>query len=205
MIKKNLLALLLICSVLVSFAQDEEEEKRGFRKDNMFTGGSISLSFFNNTFLIGANPVLGYRIAGWLDGGIVVNYQYSTSKDPNYGDKLNQSFYGGGVFTRIYPIHFLFATAQFEHNFLHYKYTYGNGGPVDENHTSGNSMLVGGGYASGRQANGNTPFFYMCLLFDISGNTNSPYTDQFGKSIPIIRAGFNIPLFQGKGGGGGDY
>ncbi|MBL0132548.1 MAG: hypothetical protein IPP79_00340 [Chitinophagaceae bacterium] len=62
-------------------------------------------------------------------------------------------------------------------------------------------MLVGGGYASGRAPQGNSPFFYMSVLWDVSDNKTSPYKDAYGRSIPIIRAGFNIPLFQGGGRG----
>ena len=205
MIKKNLLAFLLICSVLPSFAQDEEgEERGGFRKENLFTGGSISLAFYNNTFLIGGNPVLGYRIANWLDAGVVGNFQYSVMRDYYaFDDRLKQFIYGGGFFTRIFPINFLFATAQLEHNFMETKYIpVANSGQTGQRYnTSANSVLVGGGYASGRAKDANSPFFYMCLMWDVSGNTNSPYTDGYGRSIPIIRAGFNIPLFQGGGGG----
>lgn len=207
MIKKNLLALLLTCSVLNSFSQDEaEEEKRGFRKENMFSGGSIALSFFNNAFLIGGNPVLGYRIANWLDAGIVFNIQYTNYRDYYvFDDRLKQFIYGGGIFTRIYPVNFLFATAQVEHNFMETKWVPPNTSsqPEDRYNTSANSVLVGAGYATGRAKQGNSPFFYFSLMWDVSGNTNSPYTDAYGRSIPIIRAGFNIPLFQG--GGGGEY
>lgn len=205
MIKKNLLAFLLICSVLVSFAQ-EEEEKKGFKKENLFTGGSISLAFYNNTFLIGGNPVLGYRVANWLDAGLVFNIQYSVMRDYYvFDDRQKQFIYGGGIFTRIFPINFLFATAHLEHNFIENKYiAASNSGLTDQRyHTSANSVLVGGGYATGRSKEGNSPFFYFCLMWDVSGNTNSPYTDAYGRSVPLIRAGFNIPLFQGGGGGGG--
>jgi hypothetical protein len=30
------------------------------------------------------------------------------------------------------------------------------------------------------------------------GDKNSPYVDNFGRSNPIIRAGYNIGLFQGR-------
>ena len=58
-------------------------------------------------------------------------------------------------------------------------------------------LLVGGGYASGRNGQANTPFFYMMLLFDVSKVSNTPYTDGLGNPFPIIRAGLTIPLFQG--------
>lgn len=206
MIKKNLLAFLLICSVLPSFAQEEEEERRGFKKENLFSGGSIALSFFSGTFLVGGNPVLGYRVANWLDGGIVGNIQYMVIRDYGgiFDSRLKQFIYGGGLFTRIYPINFLFATAQLEHNFIEIKFINpdGSSNPGDRYNTSANSVLVGAGYATGRAKEGNSPFFYFSIMWDISGNENSPYTDGYGRSVPIIRAGFNIPLFQGGGGGG---
>lgn len=185
-------------------AQYEEVEKKGFQKENLFSGGSISLSFFNNTFLVGANPVLGYRLANWVDGGVVLNYQWTSIRDYDFiiDNKLRQSIYGGGVFTRLYPVPFIFAQAQFEHNFLSQREIPppNSGLPENKYKTSGNSFLIGGGYTSGRVRDANTPFFYLSVLFDVSNNKNSPYVDYRGRIIPIIRAGFNIPLFQ-RGGG----
>jgi hypothetical protein len=37
-------------------------------------------------------------------------------------------------------------------------------------------------------------------LFDVIKNINSPYTDNLGRATPIIRAGYNVALFQGDGG-----
>ena len=203
--KKGLFPLLILCSVITTYAQYEDSEKKGFKKENLFSGGSLSLSFFNNTFLIGASPVLGYKIASFIDAGIVVNYQYISIRDYSvFDDRLRQSIYGGGVFTRLYPVNFIFVQAQVEHNFISQKYipSPNSGTSSYKAKTSANSLLVGGGYTSGRGRYGNTPFFFLSLLFDVSGNKNSPYTDGAGRSVPVIRAGFNIPLFQGSGGNG---
>ena len=200
---KSFISLLIVFSAIAASAQYEDTEKKGFKKENLFSGGTISLSFFNNTFLIGANPVLGYKIANFIDAGIVVNFQYTNYRDYYaFDDRLNQFIYGGGIFTRLYPVNFLFGQAQIEHNFFTQKYIPPPNSGINSSttNTSANSVLVGGGYTSGRGKTGNTPFFYLCLLFDVSGNTNSPYTDGYGRSIPIIRAGFNIPLFQGSRG-----
>jgi len=189
---------LLLTSLL--FAQKEEEKEKTPFKENLFTGGSVSLAFYNNTFLIGASPVLGYSLSNWADAGIVVNYNYTSYRDYNYvyNDKLRQTVYGGGGFVKLYPVRFLFAQAQFEHNFIRQKLIYNNGGSVSYN-TDGNSLLVGGGYTTGRYGKGGQPHYYLAVLFDVSGNDNSPYTDGYGRSIPIIRAGLQIPLFQGGG------
>lgn len=200
---KTKLTATILLTLFISFAvqaQEEEKEieKKGFKKENLFTGGSISLAFYNNTFLIGASPVLGYSLTSWIDAGIVANYNYTSYRDYNFvfNDKLRQTVYGGGVFARLYPVRFLFAQVQPEHNFLHLKFI-PNVGTTQTFNTSVNSLLVGGGYTTGRQKDDKSAFYYVAILFDVSGNDASPYTDGYGRTIPIIRAGLQIPLGQG--------
>jgi hypothetical protein len=195
-----LLCLMTFNQIVLAQSEDEESNK-GFRKQNFFTGGSVSLSFFNGAFLVGANPVFGYSLTKWADLGIVANYTYASYRD-NYtlNDKLHQSIYGGGLFTRLFPVKFLFAQAQVEHNWLRSKYIPppNSGGISDVQTLSGNSILVGGGYTTGRDPSGKSVYGYLAILFDVSNNSYSPYKDQ-NRAIPIFRAGFNIPLFQGNG------
>lgn len=200
--KFKLIAIVLLSSLSFSnvFAQDKEEkeEKKGFKKENLFTGGSISLAFYNNTFLVGGSPVFGYNITNWIDAGIVANYNYTSYRDYNFvfNDKLRQSVYGGGAFAKIYPVRFLFAQAQFEHNIIKQKFI-PNAGQTETYSESANSFLVGGGYTTGRMKDDKAIFYYVSILFDISNSLNSPYTDGYGRTIPIFRAGLQIPLFQG--------
>ena len=198
--KRTVLVLSLFAVSIISVAQDDEEkEKRPF-KENLFTGGSVSLSFFNNTFLIGGNPVFGYSLTNWADLGLVVNYNYTSYRDVTvFNDRLRQRDYGGGVFAKLYPVRFLFVQAQTEKNFIRQKYLPASGSVPSITKFNANSFLVGGGYTTGRNGRGGAPFYYLSILFDVSGDANSPYTDAFGRSIPIIRAGLQIPLFQGKG------
>ena len=197
---KILLTLFLIVSSSVMLSAQDDEEAKGFKKENLFTGGSISLAFYNNTFLVGASPVLGYNLTKFLDAGLVFNYSYTSYRDYYYvfNDKLRQTVYGGGTFLKIYPVRFLFAQAQVEHNWIRQKYI-PNTGPTETNSIAANSVLVGGGYTSGRIPGDNVAFYYLAVLFDVSGNENSPYTDAYGRTIPIIRAGLQIPLFGGGG------
>ena len=194
--------LLVMTTTLLQAQGDEEKEKPSF-KENLFTGGSVSLAFYNNTFLVGASPVLGYSLANWADAGIVVNYNYTSYRDVTlFDDRLRQTVYGGGAFVKLYPVRFLFAQVQAEYNSINQKYLPpGNGATVKYPTQNANSFLVGGGYTTGRYGKGGAPFYYLAILFDVSGDTNSPYTDAYGRSIPIIRAGLQIPLFQGKGKG----
>lgn len=201
--KTKLLTLVFVVCCLLSFAQDDEpkDETKGFQKEKLFTGGSVSLSFFNRQFLIGVNPVLGYSLTKWADAGIVVNYTYSSQRDyPSFDDRFRQTLYGGGVFTRLFPVRFLFAQAQVEHNFIRQKILYSNSGTNSSAvaRESANSVLVGAGYTTGRYPGSGSGFFYMAVLFDVGNDTYSPYKDQYGRTIPIIRAGLHVPLFGRK-------
>ena len=197
----------IVCSVA---AQDNEGEGGGFKKENLFTGGSVTLSFFNGQTLLGANPVLGYKLSEWADAGLAFNFVYSGSRDYyEFNDKVRQTVKGPGVFARLYPVRFLFVQGQFERNFTTLKYIPAAGSVAysrDTRKTDANSLLLGAGFAQGREQ-GSTSFFYISLLFDVLKNINSPYVNvnfpnnpgaQRVTMAPIIRAGVSIGLFQGK-------
>lgn len=207
---KKIFALSCVVFLATTLVQAQDEEEKGFKKENLFTGGSVTLSFFNGQTLLGANPIFGYKLADWVDAGIAVNYLYSSSRDYlEFNDKVRQTVYGPGVFTRLYPIKFLFIQGQFEHNFISLKYIPAPGGNylADRNKTDVSSLLLGAGFAQGRERGSNT-FYYISVLFDVLKNVNSPYVDvsynpnnpaqQRVDISPIIRAGFNIGLFQGR-------
>jgi len=200
--KYVLVSLILLSMVSTLTAQDEEKKEKGFKKENFFTGGSVSLAFYNNTFLIGANPVFGYNVSDWLDAGVVVNYTYGSTRDlynTGYNDKLRQSIYGGGIFTKLYPARFLFVQAQLEHNYIRQKYFLPGGGePSETAKVEATSFLVGAGYTSGREPGNGRPFFYLAILFDVADNVYSPYLNSMRRIIPIVRGGIQVPLFQGK-------
>ncbi len=85
--KRTLVMLSMLClitSTLLAQEPEENEEKpKGFKKENLFVGGSVSLAFYNNTFLIGGSPVFGYSLGNWGDAGVVVNYSYTSYRDYN--------------------------------------------------------------------------------------------------------------------------
>lgn len=190
--------LYLLCFLQVAGQDTAEVVKRDW-KQNLFTGGTVSLGFFNNTFLIGANPVFGYSFTNWAEIAFQVNFSYNSVRDYNgiFNNKLRQTTYGAGPFVRIYPLRFVFAQAQIEHNFIRSKSIPING-PVEVRKNDVGSVLVGGGYTSNRSGRGGEPFYYLSILFDVSGNILSPYTDNFGRATPLVRAGLQVPLFQGN-------
>ncbi len=201
--KKAWIVIALLASTTVWAQEREKEEEKEVTTrsgwENLFTGGSISLAFYNNTFLIGGSPVLGYSFTNWAEAGIVINYNYTAYRDVyDFNDRLRQYEWGGGAFVKLYPVRFLFVQAQLEHNWIKQKYHPVNGAPNESVKFDANSFLVGGGYTTGRDGRGGDPFYYLAILFDINGDINSPYTDAAGRIIPIIRGGIQFPLFQGK-------
>lgn len=210
--KKSTLTLVLAgLVVLFAQAQDNENEQKGFKKENLFTGGSVTLSFFNGQTVLGANPVFGYQLSDWADAGLALNFLYNGSRDYyEFDDKIRQTVVGPGVFARLYPVRFLFIQGQFEHNFTTLKYIPRSGGAsylADKNKVDASSLLLGAGFAQGREP-GSTSFYYISLLFDVMKNIHSPYVNvnydpnnpsrQRVTMAPIIRAGVNIGLFQGR-------
>ena len=211
--KSKVIVLLFVASVfsLAAKAQDEKEEKeKGFKKENLFTGGSVTASFYNGVTVLGISPVFGYKLAEWTDAGLVFNLNYTSIRDyRQFDDKLKQTVKGVGVFSRLYPVNFLFVQAQYEKNFITQKYSPSPNFPIFNPYketVNANSLLVGAGYTQGRQRGSNT-FFYLAILFDVLKEQNSPYVDvaidpntgyRSVRAIPIIRGGVNIGLFEGR-------
>lgn len=179
-----------------SMGQEEIEGNRGgFRKENLFAGGSLSLGFSSGMFQGGANPFIGYSLGDWVDAGVVVNFNYASFRDVYaIDDRLRETTYGGGLFTRLYPVRFLFAQAQFERNFIRQKYKSDQFN--ESENLQANSFLVGAGYTSERYPGSGRPFFYLSVLFDVLDHENSPYTRATGGILPIFRAGMQVPLFR---------
>jgi hypothetical protein len=200
--KRILLLLLIVMTGTFVFAQEKEEGKKddekkegGFKKDKLFTGGNLNIGYFSGVTVLGATPQLGYNVASWLDAGIVFGYTY-TSQGDGYGNRIRNTIIGPGAFVRLFPADFIFATLQYEHNFLRQKQIYAGGDIVYKDDV--NSLLVGLGYTSGRDG-GNSAYYYFSVSVDVINNPNSPYRTYGNEIYPVVNAGFNIPLFQGSG------
>lgn len=197
--KKIFLLLCLAGFSTAIFAQQsepEEEQVHGFQKDKLFTGGDLTLSFYTGGTTIGVSPYLGYSVTKWLDAAVSLNFIYQGQKDP-YGNKVRQTNLGPGAFVRLFPVNFLYVQAQYEHNFINYKYIAQGGAGTFKDKFDVNSLLLGAGYSSGRGEGSNT-YYYLSVLFDVAQLPNSPYVDSYGRLVPIIKAGINVGLFQGR-------
>ena len=200
---KKLFVILLAFASYHAFAQSgegkKEEKKGGFKKEKLFTRGSATVGFSSYSTVLGITPQFGYSLTNWADAGITFNLNYTSQRDyQDYGDKLRQTVYGPGAFVRLFPVNFLFASAQYEYNMIHVKYSPAdNGFPVPAYNVNASSLLLGAGYAGGRER-GNNTYYFLSVSWDVLGDKNSPYIDGLGRSSPIIRAGYNIGLFQGR-------
>ena len=208
MIKKAVIAACLLIAAMGGFAQEhmpqrvntysDEEPATGFKKENLFAGGSLALGLGSYEFNVGASPEIGYSLNHWLDAGLVVNFNYNSIRaDPYYDDNFRYHIfnYGGGLFARAYVLPFLFFTAQPEFNWISENVKDMNPGATDSYSytTNAPSLLLGAGY--GQRVIGQSSF-YIAIMFDALDNKNSPYNDYNGHPLPIIRAGFNVYLHQ---------
>ena len=124
--KKIILVIALLSTINVAFCQnkkeeDSEEKKGVFKKENVFTGGSATVSFFNGQTILGVNPYLGYSINKFIDVALVANFTYSGERDFS-GAKYRQFVYGPGAFVRIFPVKMIFLQAGGEYNFNSLKF-----------------------------------------------------------------------------------
>lgn len=198
---KQWLILVFVLLNATVYAQDRDEHRRDENPmARFFTGGSLNLGFSSNSTNLGISPQFGYSLAGWADVGLNVNINYISQRDYSVGgDKMRQTIIGPGVFARLFPVKFLFATTQFEYSFIKYKYipAAGSGYQPDKSSVQAPSLLLGAGYAGGRERGSNS-YYYFSVSWDVMGDKNSPYIDSYGRAVPVIRAGYNIGLFQGK-------
>lgn len=174
----------------------DEGPGTGFRKENLFLGGSLGLGFGSYDFNVGVSPELGYSLNNWLDAGVLVNFNYNSIRaDPGLNYNNNTRYrnfnYGGGVFARAYPLPFLFFTAQPEFNWVSSNQKDMSSGESFNYSANAPSLLLGIGYGQRVVGQGS---FYIALMFDAISNVNSPYNDVNGHPLPVVRAGFDFYL-----------
>jgi hypothetical protein len=205
--KKIVIAVCFIIATLQGMAQhnqsryntyvDDDNGGNGFKKRNLFVGGSLNLGYSGYDFTVGGAPEIGYSINRFVDVGALVNLNYTSERaDPSgyWNDNVRQRnfTYGAGVFGRFWPLRFLFLQVEPEYNWTTYSYKFFSP-PVEsgsQNYQAA-SMLLGVGY--GQRIVGRSSF-YVAIMFDAMSNQGSPYRDFNGAAIPVIKAGFDIYL-----------
>ena len=167
----------------------------GFKKENLFMGGTVALGFGSYSFNIGATPEIGYSVKKWLDLGASLNLNYSSQTYNNGYTNVNyKNFnYGGGVFARAWALPFLFFQVQPEVNWI--QSSVNSGGGTNSGTFASNSLLAGVGYG-GRLIGSH--YSFISLMVDVLNDVNSPYRDYYGNALPVFRAGFGFYLHPSK-------
>ena len=181
--KRTFLLLVAVCITALAFSQkrDEEAPRNGFKKENLFFGGNLGLTFGSYTF-INVSPQVGYHISKYVDLGLGPNFQYISLKSYDYNGndlyKDSRLVYGANVFTRLFPIRQAFVQIQPEYNWISSKVKYYNNYGVDYKYkTSAPSLLVG----VGANLNG----LLISLMYDVAQDPNSPYNNR-----PFVNFGY---------------
>jgi hypothetical protein len=174
----------------MSFAQEEEQPRKGFDKENLFFGGNFGLSFGDYT-LVNISPQVGYRFSDFFAAGAGVNFIYSSFKyrynDPSFDYRDNYGVAGLNIFGRVYPIQYILLQVQPEMNYTWGKRKFNNGAqPLKLDGKMVPSLLLGAGASipiGGRRSSAMT----FMLQYDVIQNERSPY----GKKA-FFNVGFNF-------------
>lgn len=142
--------------------------------DRLYFGGDITLSISGSATIIGAAPMLGYRITENWSAGIGISAYYFNVRQSNYS-----TFYGGNVFSRYLITENIFA--QSEYHMINTEVD-----TIDEIVSRREYiplLYVGGGY---RYPLGGNGYASVTALYDLIGNPHAPYPN------PTIRVGVNF-------------
>jgi len=173
-----ILTLALFISV-VSFAQETDSTrveqpakenkvpKPQLDRSRIYYGGYVTMNFSSNYSVIGAQPLVAYKLTPKLSVGGQFSYEYISDKRYNY--EQNGSNYGFSIFTRYRVTPRLYAHTEFE--MMSYKWFYFDG--TDERKWAP-MFFVGGGYSQPISKN---VYLNAQVLFDVLNNENSPYND----------------------------
>ena len=134
------------------------------KQSRIYFGGHLNLSFGKYT-VVGAQPIIGYKITPKLSAGIKIRYDYI--KDKRYSPDYTTSNYGGSLFTRYRIIPALYVHAEYAYN--NYEINYFSEG---SSRVWVPYLLLGAGYS---QRVGSNTWLNFQVLFDVLQNSNSPY------------------------------
>lgn len=180
MFKRCLLFTILICIGIGTYTQahaqnSTDENKNPYSNlsfiDRTFIGGNFGLSFGTIT-RIHVAPAFGYRISPKFSVGLGPSYQYYKDSRP---PEFQTSIYGGSVFARYFPLDMIFLQTEFQILNLE-SFSYSQNSEIIRNRVNVPVFFVGGGYTQ-RSAGGSG--IYIGILYDLIGDVNSPYPDNF--------------------------
>jgi hypothetical protein len=141
-------------------------QKPKLDKSKLYYGGYVNLSIGNYT-VIGATPMVGYKLTPKFSVGGQLSYEYV--KDKRYDTDYETSNYGLSVFSRYRIVPQLYLHAEFSE--MNYKLYSFNG---SSSRKWVPLLWLGGGYSQPITKN---TWFTAQVLFDVINDENSPYKD----------------------------
>lgn len=136
-------------------------------KSRIYYGGYVTLNFSSNYSVIGAQPLLAYKLTPKLSIGTQLSYEYVNDK--RYKIDQSGSNYGFSVFSRYRVMPRLYAHTEF--SLMSYKWFYSDG---SDDRKMAPMFFVGGGYSQPISKN---VYLNAQVLFDVLNHENSPYND----------------------------
>lgn len=171
--------LALLFSVHAAWGQRsiEDTEEASFR-DRIYFGGGGVLQFTQNTFVIGASPLVGYMFNKRLSAGVGATYLFS-----RYGGLYdrNTHTYGGRTFVRYNVLKNVYSMAEYEMlNIERFSLT------SELPRLWIDRVLLGGGYF---QPMGNRGGFTIGIFYDLlyRPGIDNPYNSPW-----VYRVGFTF-------------
>lgn len=150
--------------------------KQGLDRSRIYYGGYVTLNFGSGYSVIGATPMVAYKLTPKLSTGVQVSYEHINYKDYS---EYSGSNYGASIFSRYRVTPRFYAHAEFE--LMSYKWKYSDG---DKRKTVP-MLLLGGGLSQPISRN---TWLNAQVLFDVLNNENSPYKDW----EPYFSLGFGV-------------
>lgn len=211
--KKLLTLLSLLCLTTALHAQEvynssgrqtaarPKSRNAGFDPSRIIFGGGIAFGFSSNSLVLGASPVLGYRITDRFAAGIGVGYLYYRIKEEValYDPTINalrtypykSSLIYPSIWTRFLITDNIFAHAEFEYDFQNYKYYDYDFDPAsptvnrpiqytDQIQTQ--ALLLGGGF---RQPISTNSSILAMVLYDVLQQPRSPYKNRIDFRVGV--------------------
>jgi hypothetical protein len=160
-----------------TYVDDPLAKQSSFDKSKLYYGGYLNLSFGSYT-VVGATPLVGYKVSPKLSVGTQFTYEYV--RDKRYTNDYEDSNYGISVFSRYRLFPQLYTHVEFSE--MNYKMYYYDGGSTREWVPF---LWLGGGYSQPVSRN---VWLNAQVLFDVINHENSPYKDW----KPYYSVGFGV-------------
>lgn len=180
--KKYPLLILFAILYVAASGQDttntmQQQQAKSSLKDKMYYGGYVDVTFGSYT-VIGAEPMIGFKLTPKLSAGIKIRYDYVVDK--RYAVSQTTSMYGGSIFARYRIIPQLYLHG--EYSMYNYE-LFGLNGESDREWVP--FLFVGAGYSKNL---GRNVWLNAQVLFDVLQSSNSPYNNW----EPFYSVGINV-------------